>query len=243
MTDKKKIILRFLGVLIFAVGVVVGMGLFGVVVWGDLEASLFDAAMREDARLTSLRCPVVMTAQEIATVSATLDNPLDRPVEFTVRARISQGHVTLMREIESKLPLDPGEEQKVEWEVMPEDAAFGRLVLVRVRVSPRYPIPARDASCGILVVDFSALSGHQIFTFTLAASLLSLALGAGLWVAASRPLSGTGQDVARAMGALAMSLAVGMVVGLLGSWLFGTIIFVITLLLIGAILGYFVNKI
>lgn len=237
----KNKIIRTLGVLLFSAGVLFGMALFGIVVWPDLEASLFDTSNRGNARFTTLRCPVMMTAKEIGTVSARFENSLERPVEFFIRTHISHGHITLKREIISKLPLASGETQTLKWTVTPEDAAFGRLILVRVRLGPKYPLPSRDASCGILVVDLPYLNGNQVFAFALAASLLGMVAGAGLWAVANRPLSRLGRDVTHAMGALAGSVLIGTVVGLLGQWLLGVIIFVITVLLIGAIAGYFVS--
>jgi hypothetical protein len=240
MNSKK--IQRALGVLIFAVGVFFGMALLGVAVWGDLEASLFDTSMRADASLATLRCPVMMTGKEIGRVSATLENPLERPVTFTIRAHISQGYVTLMRETNSKLPLEPGETQTLEWTVTPDDAAYGRLVLIRVRVSAKYPLPSRDASCGILVVDLPYFKGNQITALALAASILSMIVGAGLWVLANRPLRGLAREVTRAMIVLATSILVGLVLGLLGQWLLGILLLAITVLLIAAIIGYLVNR-
>jgi hypothetical protein len=234
--------IRTPSVFIFAVGIILGTALSGIVVWGDLEASLFDASIRGDATLTTLRCPVMMTAKEIGTASATFENPLERPVTFTIRAHISRGYVTLMREINSKLSLAPGETQTLEWTVTPDDAAYGRLILLRVRLSAKYPLPARDASCGILVVDLPYLSGNQVTAFTLAASLLSMVVGASLWVATNRPLRGLPRQVTRAMGVLAGSVLLAMLLGLLGNWLLGALLLVITLLLGVTIIGYFVNR-
>lgn len=241
MNSENKAI-RILGVLIFSVGVLLGMALFASAVWGDLEASLFDTSMRGDATLTTLRCPVMMTATGPGTVTATFTNPLERPIDFYIRAHISQGYVTLMREEITSLPLDPGEMQPVQWTVTPDDAAYGRLILVRVRLSAKYPLPSRGGSCGILVVDLPYFTGNQILAFILAASLLSMVVGAGLWVAGNRPLSGLGLDVTRAMGALAGCVLAGTIVGLLGWWGLGVLIFAFTVLLIGAIIGYFVNR-
>jgi hypothetical protein len=242
MNSKNKMI-RTLGVPIFSVGVLLGMALSGIVVWGDFEASLFNVSMSGNAPLKTLRCPVMMTATEVGTVTATFTNPLERPVEFTIRAHITEGYVTLMREINSKLPLAPGETGTLEWPVTSDDAAYsGHLILVRVRLAAKYPLPSRHASCGILVVNLPYFTGNQVFAFAFAASLLSMVAGAGLWVVANRPLRGLGIDVTRAMGALAGCVVAGTIVGLLGWWVLGVLILAITVLLVGAIIGYFVSR-
>lgn len=166
----------------------------------------------------------------------------EKPVTFTIRAHISQGYVTLMREENSKLPLAPGEAQTLEWTVTPDDAAYGRLILIRAHVAAKYPLPSRDASCGILVIDLPYFSGSQLAAFTLAVSVLGMAIGAGLWVVANRPLRGPAREVTRAMGVLAGSILIGLVLGLLGQWLLGVLLLMISLLLIVAIAGYLVNR-
>ena len=241
MNSKNKTI-HILGVLIFSAGVLIGMALFGIVAWEDFEAAMFDPSIKRDASLSTLRCPVMMTKTETGTVTATFTNPLERPIELYTRAHITEGYVTLMREINTKLSLNPGETKPLQWAVTSDDAAFGRLILVKVTVNRKYPLPSRQGTCGILVVGLPYFTGTQIFAFTFAASLLSMAGGAGLWVVANRPLKDLGLDVIVAMGALAGSVLAGMIVGLRGSWLFGGLIFVFTVLLIGAIIGYFVNR-
>ena len=241
MNSKNKTV-RILGVLIFSVGVLLGMALFGIIVWGDFEASMFDPSIKQDASLTTLRCPVMMTRTETGTVTATFTNPLERPIELYTRAHITEGYVTLMREIITTLPLDPGETKPLQWRVTSDDAAFGRLILVKVTVNRKYPLPSRQGTCGILVVGLPYFTGNQVFAFTFAVSLLSMAGGAGLWVIANRPLKELGRDVTVAMGTLAGSVLVGTIIGLRGSWMFGGLIFVFTVLLIGAIIGYFVNR-
>lgn len=240
--NSKKQTVRILSVLVFSVGALLGLALFGIVVWEDLEAAMFDPTIKQDAPLATLRCPVMMTRAETGTVTATFTNPLDRPIELYTRAHISEGYVTLMREINTQLSLEPGETKPLQWTVTPDDAAFGRLILVKVTVKRKYPLPSRQGTCGIMVVGLPYFTGNQVFAFALAASLLSMAAGAGLWVNANRPLSGLGREVPIAMGALAGCVLVGMIIGLRGSWVFSGIIFAMTVLLIGAIIGYFVNK-
>lgn len=232
-----------LGILLFAVGLLLGMGLFGVVIWADLEAALFSPGLRQDAALRSLRCPVMITKWETGTVSASVTNPLDRPTERYVRAHISDGYVTLMREINTSVSLAPGETERLAWTVRADDAAFERLILVKVVVRGRYPLPSRDGTCGILVVDVPVFSGNQVFGLSLVVSLLSMAAGFGLWYRSSQPLHGEGRQAIRAMGVLTGSIVAGTFVGWLGLWVPGLILFVITVLGIGAIIGYFLNTV
>jgi hypothetical protein len=234
---------RILGVALFSIGVLVGLALCGSMIWGDLEASLFDVTMSGRERLKSLRCPAIITTRESGTVSTTIKNTLEKETEFTARTHISDGYVTLMKEINSKLSLQAGEKGTLEWEVLPEDAVYGgRLILARVYVFPKYPTPARHGTCGILVINSSQFTGIQILVFTLFLSLLGMLLGAGLWVVSNRPLYKPAVEVLYAMVALAGCVLAGIIAGLLGWWVPGVFLLTITILLIGAIIGYFVNK-
>lgn len=230
-----------MGILLFAVGLLLGLALFGVVIWADLEAALFSPGLQQDAALRSLRCPVMITKAETGKVTASLTNPLDRPTERYVRAHVTDGYVTLMREVNTRVPLAPGETERLAWTVTADDAAFERLILVKVVVRGRYPLPSRQGTCGILVADVPALTGSQVFGLSLGVSLLSMAAGFGLWHRAARPIHGEGRQVARAMGMLAGSIVVGTFVGWMGWWVPGLILFVIGVLGIGVIIGYFLN--
>lgn len=233
---------RPLGGLLFVAGLLLGMALFGAVIWGDLEAALFSPGIQQDAALRSLRCPVLITRSETGTVSARLKNPLERSTERYVRAHISDGYVTLMREINTRVPLDPGERQRLEWTVTADDAAFGRLVLVKVVLRARYPLPSRQGTCGILVLDVPYLTGNQFFALGFAVSLLSMAAGCVLWFRAGEPLRERGRQVGRAMGVLAGIVLVGTIVALMGWWVIGLIFFVFTVLGIGVTIGYLSSR-
>lgn len=232
-----------LWMLLFSVGALLGILLFGSAAWGDLEASLFDAAIRGEAPLRGLKCPVFITATESGTVSLPLKNPLERPTIFTVRARITDGFVLLKREQTSRLSLGPGEEATLEWGVTPKDAAYGgHLILVRVYQFARYPLPSRDSSCGIWVIRAGYLTGVQILVFALLASLAAMVAGIGLWVRASRPLSRERRGIIYGMVALAGLVVIGIVAGLLGWWVLGIGLVAIIVLMVVAIAAYFANR-
>lgn len=203
---------------------------------------MFGIAASEGKSLPGLKCPVIITTAESGIVRLSLKNSLERATEFVVRASISSGFVTLMREVQSSVLLEPGERKALEWKVTAEDAAYGgRLILVRVYQFPRYPIPARDASCGILVVRTNSFNGVQILNVLIIGSLLGMGGGLGLWVRQSLPQTRFREQTIQAMGTLVGFVLVGILFGLLGWWFPGLITLVVTLALIGGIVGHFLR--
>lgn len=239
---KRKRLLGTIGVLLFAVGAALGIVFYGAAAWGDLEAFLFDVTVDSDAALGSLRCPVVITSTESGKLSATFENPTERPIKPSVRTHISEGFVTLMRRIDDRPSLEPDEKQRLEWTVTADDAAYGYLILARVFVRYPYPLPDRTAACGVLVIDLPGWTGSQVTALVVVGSLLCMVAGVGLWVAGRRPLSGRILDATRAMIALAVVVLLGMFSSFLGWWVLSGLLLMIALLLIGAIITYFVQS-
>ncbi len=235
--------LRTLGAILFSLGFVIGLAVFAGAVWADFEAAMFDTSIRGDATLRGVRCPVIITKDETGIISAPFHNPLDRVANFAIRTRISEGFVTLMREEKELLPVAPGATERLEWTVTADDAAYGRVVLVRMLSRGGYPLPSRDASCGILVLDVPFLSGGQILTLGVVASFVLMALGGALWLVGSGPLrEGFQLDLTRGMGALVGSVLIGMLVAFMGSWLLGVALVVITALLVVEVIRHAVQR-
>jgi hypothetical protein len=89
-------------------------------------------------------------------------------------------------------------------------------------------------------VDVPQLTGMQIFVGVLAAGLLLTGLGWGLWIARYRPKRADGPDATGSMLALTAIVLLGMVAGILGSWLIGVVCLILSLLLIISILAHLV---
>lgn len=237
MSIQRKAI-RVLGLVLFTVGIVLGMALFATAAWGDFEASLFDLSLPSDGPLNTLSCPVLVTAAESGTVSATFTNPSERPIQRRVRIHVSDGLVTLLREEKSMLPLDPGERQRLQWTVTADDAVWGRLILARVYVYRQYPLPSATAACGILLVDLPPFTGGHVLALAVAASLLGIGLGGWLWMASNRPLAGRIRRVTYGMAVLAGIVLAGMSASLLGWWLLAVGLLVLAILLALALFAY-----
>jgi hypothetical protein len=238
MKSSNKIV-SILAVSIYSIGIFVGMLVTGVAAWGDFESSLFDSSVSEKGRLR-ISCPVVINPFEVAMVSAKFSNSMDDPIKNRLKMRISDGFVTLIRQENDILLLEPGETQSRQWRVTADDAVFnGLLVMLKLRSNPTYPLIGRQASCGILVVNTSVVSGGQLFAILIAASLGLAATGAGIWYFSSRPLTGKAQIAMGAMLALGALVLIGLVASMIGWWLLGGIVFFIGLLMIVAMVSYF----
>jgi hypothetical protein len=229
MTGDKKI-MRSLAIILFSVGVLSGMFLAVAGAWPDLEATFYGFGKVTDHSLTTLRCPVLMTAAETGVISATLSNHSELPAEAKVRVYFSGPGP--MRIVETVTPLAAGETKQVHWTATSADVDFRNLILVKALAFVYDNVPAREGWCGILVLNLPYLTGNQVFIFVLALSLVGLLGGVGLWVIGGRPLKGKTLTAIRAMIWLAALVLVDMVVSFMGLWLIGLILFVAAALLI-----------
>lgn len=227
------------GALLFGVGVLIGLALSACAIWGDLEASLFDPSLRGDAPLHTLRCPVIVGKAESGLVRVTFANPLDRPVELTIRTHISRRHITLMDEIDSRLPLAPRETKTLEWPIKADGAVYGHLVFVNVRLFGQHPLVSRSGSCGILILALPYVRGNLIIYSALVLSLAGMLSGVWLGSGAYSPLNERGADVSHAMWTLLLCVLAGMMMSLLGWWLPGVLALAVVILVLGVTAGRF----
>ena len=236
-----KLMLRAAAVLVYAAGALLGMMIFGLASWGDLEASLFDSAITQDGRIR-VSCPIVIAENETGTIRMTIKNPSDKPIMNRVKFRATDGFVTLIQEAKERYALEVGEEKELEWVVAADDAAFGGwLILAKVRAIPSYPLVDRQGSCGILVFNLFNLTGNQTLILASTVSVLCLGTGLLLWWGTNKPLQGRKHSAFRAMLALAGLILIGFTVSVLGYWVVGGILFVIGILVVGAIIAFFIS--
>lgn len=238
MTTRSKT-LRALALALIALGVAIALALSVGGIWADLEASMFDRALDADARFGALRCPTIMTVDKPGSIRATLSNTTDNSYSPRIRVHISDGFLTLMREETATVALAPGERQRFEWPITAEDAAYGRVVLVRAWQSPWGLQPDRAASCGVLVLDVPFLGGGQLVGLAIALSVLTMGGGLALWHLADRPMRKRDQRIGASLITLAIVILLTVILTLIEFWLFALGALIIATLTIGGIIAHF----
>jgi len=231
-----------LSVVLLTIGLVLGSVYSAASVWADLEASLFDSSLDADEALSSLRCPMLITPQESGIVAATFANPSGQALLRTVRAHISYGFATLMREEEERFVLESGESRRLEWAVTAEDAAWRHFVLVRIHELRNSPLPSRTGSCGVLVLNVPGLTGNQIVALAAATAVLSMAVGIVLWAAGRRASSTPVPDLTRSMSVLAAVVLAAMVISSAGQWMVGGLLMIFAALLLVTMITWAVTR-
>ncbi len=105
MQNKTRTYQQKAGLRLFTLGLLLSSIIALIAIWGDLEASLFDVSIRPQESLSTLRCPILITEKESGTIRASFKNESEKSVEISVRAHVSQGFVTYLREENTRLPI------------------------------------------------------------------------------------------------------------------------------------------
>ncbi|GAP11921.1 hypothetical protein BECAL_03119 [Bellilinea caldifistulae] len=233
-------ITSLLAFVLFSTGLAAGLIWWGSSAWADLEASLFDASITADVVLNDLRCPQYITPEEIAAVSIRVQNPTDRILRQSARIHISYGFVTLMREENILLEMQPRESRQLEWYVTADDVAWGRLVLVRLHLSRSFPLPSRTATCGIVLVNLPWLNGNHISLLLAGITLAGTIGGWRLYLKANQPLTNRQRNVAALMLAWTILLIAGNLLALLGIWIAAGVLFLLSIIFLVISLTYLI---
>jgi len=229
----RKRIMRLVGILLFWVGVLLGMALAAGAVWADIEATFYGFSKMGDEPL-NLKCPIFVTAAEPGQFASTFKNPTQKPMQIMARTDVSgSGGIRTAR---TTVTLAPGEKTQLRWPVTSEDVDLGFFILAKVSSFPAYPFPFRESMCGMLFIRTTALSGNQIFVISVVASLLCMGVGLVLWQVSNRPLKGRLVSATWAMRVLAAIVVIGMFVAFQGWWAVGIIAIVLMVLMIVAMM-------
>lgn len=229
--------IRKLGAVLFWSGIAIGFFLGSLGVWASIEAVLFRSSISADTTLRTLSCPMIITKDEVGFVTATIQNPLDRQLDVAIRAYISEGFVTFSREEHQRVVVEPGERKQVQWQVTADDMVWRRLILVKVYQFGGNTLPSRQGSCGIIVIGSPVSSGSLLVGSLFGLSLILMLVGGYLWVAGNRELLNRKPDANRIIILLVASVSLVMVCGVMGWWLLGVLVVMLTILLLAQSFG------
>ena len=226
---------QWLGFLSYGLGVAVGFFLICVATWADVEASAYDFPRLANAGLNGLRCPVLMTPDETGIISLDVSNPTGNQISPAIKVLISTR--LLPEEFLEGIQLRSGESKRLEWAVNAEHIDLGNFILAKVLLYSAYPLPSREATCGIFVLNLPG-TGRVLVPVLMVLSFLSM--GWGLYnLNRLRAVHGRLNKYMGLITFLTIIISLGLVLSFIGGWLSSVLVLVVALLLIIILLGSF----
>ncbi len=104
--------------------------------------------------------------------------------------------------------------------------------MVKVDVLPFAGNPARESTCGMLVLELGGLSGGQILGWGLGLSLLGMIAGLSLSETAPEALNGKRRSLQNGLRAAGVLTLLALLTALMGWWLPAVVFWAVTILLL-----------
>jgi hypothetical protein len=179
-----------------------------------------------------------MTRDEVNTITLKVTNPTDRKLSPAIRMEISSPAMAFL--YSDYVELQAGESTVKEWEIGPENVDLKRFIFAKVLVYASYPVPDRENTCGVFIVDLpgrGAVIAWAMVLFSL------LGMGAGLYgLSQVKDEERSGADLARQLSFLAVVVILGLITVYMGMWIQGILVLVIALLFSVIASGLVVNR-
>lgn len=172
------------GFLFFLAGILIGVSLSAVILWGEMEVRLITSY--PPSKTLQMKCPFMLSPAESGKVEAVIVNSTDQEVNPMITEDINNAGDS---GIASPILLAPMASRTLEWTVDGSNVIFGRLILINIFQSPYRDNPSYLGSCSILSFSLFGLTGMQTFNLLFAGSLIGILLGGGLWLYARRQLN------------------------------------------------------
>ena len=230
--------LRFLSIVLFFMGTILGMVLFGSIVVANMEATFYFGGIKlAEEDLKTLQCPVIITPLDRSAVTATITNTTNKTIKPLYRMNISSdGEIS--RLVETTPTIAPGETSQVEWAVDPGDSIYGNLILVKVMQYKTIKTPSREGTCGTLLLDIPYLTGNQVLFTGIFSSLVLMGAGIFLWLKGNKPLIGRSLNLRNAMLSMLVVIGAGITASCCGVWMLGIILLAVCILLLVASINF-----
>jgi len=239
--NKRRLIV---GGIFFVIGLICSIGFNGMAAaanlngsgfWGDSrDGAAFDSTQPTQADLVNIHCPVLLAPAEEGNLSATFKNPHEEKANILVKVAVSKGDFVKYRDLNSNLPIEPGENQAFRWQVTPQDIVGGHFILSRVFLMNQkdsIPYPARTASCGIFILNLFGLNGTAMVVLFFVISLLGLGCGSGLIYFSDSPIQKVKPRIDYGLYGLACILPIAMIANLFNRWTSAGLIWLLAVLL------------
>lgn len=222
----------------YAVGALLGLTFTLLATWADLESVHYAYDFRASASFNGLKCPILMTANETNSFSAKITNTADNKLSFSVKTETSS-RLLPISSLEF-VELEPGESKTLAWIIGPENTDLKYFIIAKVLVYGSYPIPNRESTCGVFILDLP--TSGTVITWTMVVLSL-LGMGGGLY--GLNQIQNSEQnswEITRRLTFLSIVVIAGLIASLMGWWILGILIIVIALLFIVISLGFFINR-
>jgi hypothetical protein len=229
-------------IVLFSLGLLIGLFLWTGSVWADLEGYMFQPATHAKKSEFNLQCPTLITTSDFGIISIGIENTYDKDVKKVVRGYKSLGYVIYIASDETNLELKPGESEVIHWYIYPEDAAWERFVLFRVNIISSRGIGLTTASCGVMVINVPFLKSNQFFLLALLLGILLI--GTGIFLMYKSSLIQRRKDFyfERLMLALTIILIIGSLLAFFDQWIIGGMILVAMYLFLMVIISHYLQK-
>ena len=241
MTKKAKF-LFVTAVILFVLGLLIGLFIWTGSVWADLEGYMFQPATHADSSDYNLLCPILITKNDFGVISIGIENEFDRDVRKVVRGFKSLGFVIYVAADETILELAPGESEVLHWYIYPEDAAWNRFVLFRTNIISSRGTSITTASCGVMVLNVPVLKSNQFFMIALITGALLIAAGIYLMYRSSLLQRKNNFYFERLMLSVTGGLIIGSLFAFFGQWVVGGLLLVAMYVFLLVIVGHYVQK-
>jgi hypothetical protein len=230
-------IYKISAIILFIIGLGMGMFLWTGSVWADIEGYMFQPATYADQSEYYLRCPNLITTSDFGIISIGIENNSDKEARKIVRGNKTLGYLIYIAADETILELAPGESEVIHWYIYPEDAAWDRFVLFRANIISSVGTSLTTASCGVMVINVPFLNSNQFLMLLLIGGMILITLGIYLMYLSSKLTGKNDFYTEKLMIALTGVLIIGLLLSLFGQWLIGGLLLVgmyIFLLVTGA---------
>lgn len=232
-----------LGLVLYILGVAIGLLFALYMVWADFEAYSFDVGLPADQKMDRFSCPLAITSNEFAFITAKVSNNSEREVKTIVRLTYTVGSVLLVNQLEERVVFAPGQTYQLSWPIQAADAAWGRFIMARIYMLGSSPLPSMAGYCGVVLINLPFLTGQQVLIIALALALAFVIIGGWLWFTNTEEHISDIEKNSRLMVAVVVFVALTGILSVYTEWLVAGPLLVINLLLALAVLVYRLNRV